>query len=101
MKNRAKIAQCEIGSGQLTVLRVVTKAYQLHMCLSLANSSIQTSLKHSSTKCERTQLSACALCSCYVLNHTITNSASCYVLNECKQLRKTLYVYHYIGCIVS
>ncbi len=37
------------------LLRVVTKAYHLHMFLSLANLNIQKSLKHSDTRCRKAQ----------------------------------------------
>ncbi len=45
------------------LLRVVTKAYHLHMFLSLANLNIQKSLKHSNTRRGKTQLSTRAPCS--------------------------------------
>ncbi len=43
------------------LLHIVTKAYQLHVFLSLANLNIQKSLKHSNTRSGKAQLSTCAV----------------------------------------
>ncbi len=45
------------------LLRVVTKAYHLHVFLSLANLNIQKSLKHSNTRRGKAQMSPRAPCS--------------------------------------
>ncbi len=45
------------------LLHIITKAYNLHMFLSLANLKIHKILKNSSTRCKITQLSTYMLCS--------------------------------------
>ncbi len=40
----------------------LTIAYHLHVFLSLANSNIQKSLKHSNTRCRKAEPSTCAPC---------------------------------------
>ncbi len=45
------------------LLRVVMKAYHLHMFLSLGNLNIQKSLKHSNTRRVKAELSLCVPCS--------------------------------------
>ncbi len=45
------------------LLNVVTKAYHLHVFLSLSSLNIQTSLKHSNTRLRKAQMSTRAPCS--------------------------------------
>ncbi len=45
------------------LLSVITKAYHLHVFLSLANLNIQKSLKHSNTRLRKAQMSTRAPCS--------------------------------------
>ncbi len=45
------------------LLRIVTKAYHLHVFLSLANLKIQKNLKHSNARSRKAELSTCAQCS--------------------------------------
>ncbi len=46
------------------LLRVVVKAYHLHVFFSLANLNIDRSLKHSNARCRNAELSTRSSCSC-------------------------------------